>query len=53
MMVPLRIGTRIAERLSAATGSAIAMATFSPDGKWVAYTSDESGSQQVFVALVS
>jgi hypothetical protein len=25
------------------------LATFSPDGKWVAYTSDESGQHQVFV----
>jgi len=25
------------------------LATFSPDGKWLAYTSDETGKQQVFV----
>jgi serine/threonine-protein kinase len=31
------------------TPSRAAMATFSPDGKWLAYTSSESGQQEVYV----
>jgi eukaryotic-like serine/threonine-protein kinase len=37
------IGSRFAER----------WAQFSPDGKWIAYTSDESGTREVFVTRYS
>ena len=46
-MLPLA-GDRKLVRLLATPFSEIE-ATFSPDGRWIAYTSDESGTRQVYV----
>ncbi|HUX33634.1 MAG TPA: hypothetical protein VMV51_07145 [Gemmatimonadaceae bacterium] len=47
--VPLDSGSAPAARSHVATGSNANYPAFSPDGRWVAYMSDETGQTEVYV----